>query len=196
MDSLELENLYEISSQNPPSMAELPGANENNICIVDLRTRKIASPEFLSVIKDHKAEVLYFVVDRFYDYMDLSTTTCLVQYSTKSGDYIYIVPYFDIYNQTFGRNKMIIPWNIDGSATRDSGTIKYSLRFYKIDGENREAKLVYNLNTLPAESKILKGLDVDPLNKEEIDFETEAYEQIMQHIAKLYQQGTYWEISE
>lgn len=196
MDNLELENLYSISSQNPPSMAELPNANENNTCFVNLKTRSIASPKFISVAKDHNAEVLYFVVDRFYDYMDLSTTTCLVQYSIKNNDYIYIVPYFDIYNQNFGHKKMIIPWNIDGSATRESGTITYSLRFYKIDGQDREAKLVYNLNTLPAESSILKGLDVDPLNKEAVDFETEAYEQLMQHIATLYQQRTYWEISE
>lgn len=193
---LELERLYQISSQNPPSMAELPSVDKNNISMVDLRSRTIPNREFISVAKDHRAEVLYFVVDRFYDYMDLSTTTCLVQYSTKSGDYIYIVPYFDIYNRSFGHNKMIIPWNIDGSATMENGPIKYSLRFYKIDGQGREAKLVYNLNTLPAESVIYKGLDVDPLNKEAIDFETDAYDQLMQHIAKLYQQGTYWEISD
>ena len=153
------------------------------------------SPEFLSVTQDHKAEVIYFVLDRFFDYMDLTTTTCIIQYiAPDNTPYVYIVPYYDIYTYR-PYNKIVIPWEVDGTATQYKGTLKYSIRFYKIDGSGESAKLVYNLNTLPAETKILQGLNVDPLNRDVIDFETQAYEQLMQHISTLYRnQGTYWEI--
>lgn len=194
MNQFETEYLFEISTQNPPCMAELPGAHKNTYEI-NLDTREIQSPEFLSITQDHKAEIIYFVLDRYLDYMDLTTTTCVIQYlAPDNTPYIYIVPYYDIY--TFRKyNKIIIPWEIDGSATQYKGTIKYSIRFYKIGGEGQSAKLVYNLNTLPAESKILEGLNVDPLNKDVIDFETKAYEQLMQHISELKRnQGTFWQI--
>lgn len=194
MSQIELDYLFEISSQNPPCIVELPGAHKNTY-EVNLETRKIQSPEFLSVTQDHKAEVIYFVLDRYFDYMDLTTTTCVIQYiAPDNTPYVYIVPYYDIYTYR-PYNKIVIPWEVDGSATQYKGILKYSIRFYKIDGSGESAKLVYNLNTLPATTKILEGLNVDPLNKDAIDFETQAYEQLMNHISELYRnQGTYWEI--
>lgn len=185
--------LYEIASQNSPNIAELPGATKN-MYEVNLSTREIDSPEFLSVNAEHKAEVVYFVMDRFYDYMDLTTTTCVIQYIAPDGKpYVYIVPFYDIY--TFrSLNKMIIPWNIDGAATQVAGTLKYSIRFYKMAGEGEYATIAYNLNTLPAESQILESLNVDPLNKEEVDFQTEAYEYLMSEISNLHRKELYWEI--
>lgn len=187
------EFLYEIASQNSPNIAELPGAKKN-MYEVNLSTREIDSPKFLSVNAEHKAEVVYFVMDRFYDYMDLINTTCVIQYiSPDNKPYVYVVPFYDIY--TFRHlNKMIIPWNIDGAATQVAGPLKYSIRFYKLVGEGENAELVYNLNTLPAESEILQSLNVDPLNKEEVDFQTEAYEYLMSEMSKLSQKGLYWEI--
>lgn len=185
--------LYEIASQNSPNIAELPGA-QRNMYEVNLSTREIDSPKFLSLNAEHQAEIVYFVMDRFYDYMDLTNTTCLIQYiAPDNKPYVYVVPFYDIY--TFRHlNKLIIPWNIDGAATQSAGTIKYSIRFYKLQGEGKEAKIVYNLNTLPAESKILDTLNVDPLNKEEVDFQTEAYEYLMSEISKLNRKELYWEI--
>ena len=143
------EFLYEIASQNSPNIVELPGAKKN-MYEVNLSTREINSPKFLSINAEHKAEVVYFVMDRFYDYMDLINTTCVIQYiAPDNKPYVYVVPFYDIY--TFRHlNKMIIPWNIDGAATQTSGLVKYSIRFYKLSGEGSNAELVYNLNTLPA----------------------------------------------
>lgn len=187
------EFLYEIASQNSPNIVELPGAKKN-MYEVNLSTREIDSPKFLSVNAEHKAEVVYFVMDRFYDYMDLVNTTCVIQYiAPDNKPYVYVVPFYDIY--TFRHlNKMIIPWNIDGAATQVAGSIKYSIRFYKLAGEGANAQLVYNLNTLPAQSEILQSLNVDPINKEEVDFQTEAYEYLMSEMSKLSQKGLYWEI--
>ena len=76
-----LEQLHQIQSQNPPSIALL--SNAEVIYDVDLSTRKIDSPKFLSVARDHKSETIYFRVDRFFDYMDLTNTICVVQYQRR-----------------------------------------------------------------------------------------------------------------
>lgn len=149
---------------------------------VNLDTREIDAPEYLSVQHEHHAETVYFIVDRFYDNMDLAQTTCIIQYVTPDNQsYIYPVPFCDTYTYSGGIKengiivehtpKMIIPWCISGSATSLSGTVKYVLRFYLIDpnterNQNGEydpsnAKLSYSLSTKPASSKVLYGLPID-----------------------------------
>ena len=63
-------NLNLVLNENPPIYALLPNAEK--IYNIDLNTRIIDAPEFLGVNKDHKAETIYFIVDRYNDYMDLS----------------------------------------------------------------------------------------------------------------------------
>ena len=72
--------LYLIQSQNPPSLVLFP--ETKTIYDIDLDSRTITGPEILSVSRDHKAETVYFRIDRFRDYMDLS--------KTKSCCYIFI----------------------------------------------------------------------------------------------------------
>ena len=57
-----LDYLYSIQSQYSPCMAELPGAIKDTYEI-NLSARKIESPEAISITSDHKAEVVYFVLD-------------------------------------------------------------------------------------------------------------------------------------
>ena len=52
---------------------------------------------------------------------------------------------------------MLFPWCIDKTVTNKSGDIEFSIRFYRVDTINKT--FIYNLNTLPAKSKVLKGLD-------------------------------------
>lgn len=64
---------------------------------------------FLSVELDHKAETIYFEVDRYFDATDLATTACTSNMLTPEGEgRLYPVPFYDI--ETFsGDNKMIFP---------------------------------------------------------------------------------------
>ncbi len=189
-----LDYLYTIQSQYSPCMAELPEAMKKTY-EVDLSTRIIDAPKNLSVSSDHKAEVIYFIMDRYYDYMDLTNTCCMIQYIAPNNlPYVYIVPYYDIYTYR-GLNKLIIPWNVDGAATQKKGTLTFSIRFFRVEyDEDNVPHLVYNLNTLAAKTEILEGLNVDPLNKEEVDFNTDAYTMIMSELSTLSRKGTYWEI--
>lgn len=155
--------LHLIQNYNAPTIALF--ANVDNTYKIDVNSRTIESPEFLSVLKDHKAENVYFEIDRFCDYMDLSTCACIVQYMVgEEGNEIcglYPVPFYDITTPNTGslnRDKMLVPWCLDGRATSVAGPITYSLCFYKLDADGQT--FIYNMNTAPAESKILYGLDV------------------------------------
>ena len=194
------DNLWLIQSKNAPITAILLPSSEH-IYEIDLHSRTIEAPEFLSLEKDHYAETIYFMVDRFYDNIDLKNTVCIVQYITPSGlKRIYPVPFYD--SETYKNfltleededtPKLIFPWCIDGAATRDAGIVEYSIRFYKLDEYHHT--LVYNLSTLPAKSEVLHGMEVLEKN-EDYDFTAEVIEQIFARIEdiKKYNSDIYWE---
>lgn len=169
--------LYEIqnASTQGPTVDTIIVPSNILLYNIHLDTREIDAPEYLSVQHEHYAETVYFVVDRYYDNMDLAQTTCVVQYVTPDNEsYIYAVPFCD--TVTFP-DKIIIPWCISGSATSLSGTVKYIVRFYKIDeqsviGENNEydpsgAEFSYSLSTKPASSKVMYGLPIEGILDEE-----------------------------
>jgi hypothetical protein len=106
--------------------------------------------------------------------MDLAQTNCVVQYVTPTGSFVYAVPFCDTTTFT---DKMLIPWSISSSATRQPGTIKFFVRFYLIDSDSiyNEDNLYdpdgvefsYSLSTLVAESQVLKTLSQDAFKKED-----------------------------
>ena len=147
--------------------------------------------------------------------MDLAQTNCIVQYKTSEGSYVYNVPFCDV--TTFDKGvtdengkiidqhaKMIIPWSISSSATKNAGTIKYLIRFYMID-ENSvldeqgnptqpdKAELSYSLSTLTASSKILDTLPLEILEEEyHIDSNTRFLE-LVNTVNKMIDNSTiYW----
>lgn len=169
--------LYEIqnASTQGPTVDTIIVPSNILLYNIHLDTREIDAPEYLSVQHEHYAETIYFVVDRYYDNMDLAQTTCVVQYVTPDNkSYIYAVPFCD--TVTFP-DKIILPWCISGSATSLSGTVKYIVRFYKIDeqsviNENNErdpsrAEFSYSLSTKPASSKVMYGLPIEGVLDEE-----------------------------
>ena len=154
----ELDFLYQIHTKETPCIVELPGGTESYS--IDLNTRKINSPQVLSVKKDHLSTVIYFNVDRFFDYMDLSTLSCVIIYQTPNGQsHFYPIQYYDIFTLK-KEGKMVMAWNINDIVTKESGTITYAFKFFKVEGDTLDnSKLIYNLNTAPTQSTILYGLD-------------------------------------
>ena len=69
--------LYKVQDENAPTTAVLIPSTER-IFNIDLNTRTIEAPEFLSVEHDHSAETIYFVIDRYFDSWDLSNSTCVI----------------------------------------------------------------------------------------------------------------------
>lgn len=186
------EMLWQIQSNAPTERAILLPKDEK-IFEIDLNKRTIAVPKFLSVEKDHQAETVYFKFDRYYDLMDLTTACCAVEYRNANGNtYMYPVPFYDV--KTFAdENKVIIPWCIQGPATEKSGTVRFSIRFYKV---NKDHKLSYSLRTLVAESEVLKGQSVDDeeLGNGNIDLDSKLLE-FLQEVQNAYASGAltlYW----
>lgn len=135
-------------------ISPLPVPSTEPIMHIDLNKRTIEAPEFLSVQYDHYAETVFFIVDRYFDSVDLATKTCIVQYKNAlKEDRIFIVPYYDT---SYEEDKIVFPWCIAGEATKAEGIVEFSVRFYEIDIDNR--CFSYNLNTQPAKSKILHGM--------------------------------------
>lgn len=178
-----------IQSNNRPAIAVLPSSEK--VYEIDLKTRQIETPEYLSVEHDHKSETVYFKVNRFFDYMDLSETTCIVQYITADNKArIYVVPFYDITSYS-KEDKMLIPWCVDGGATAVAGPIQYSIRFYKVDAEGQQ--FLYNLNTRPARSKVLYGMEVQDMN-EDYDLTPSVYDEVMAKLTEFSRHlGVYWE---
>ena len=173
-------NLYRIQQDhNLPSLAVLLPSTEN-IYEFDLNTRKLEAPEFLSNYTDHQAEVIYFKCNRYFDYMDLSETSIVIQYTNAKGESrLYAVPFVDVATCSL-ENKMLIPWCVDGNVTAKAGEVTFSIRFYKID---RDGEIVtYSLTSLPAKSQVLEAMNVIEGNPEPFEFSPSQYEELVARI--------------
>lgn len=176
-------NLYRIQQDhNPPSLAILLPSTEN-IYEIDLNSRVCEAPEFLSNYTDHAAEVIYFKCDRFFDYMDLSTCTIVVQYINAKGESrLYAVPFVDVATCSL-ENKMLIPWCVDGNVTAQAGEVTFSIRFYKIDIDGEY--VIYNLSTLPVKTKVLEGMNVLDVDPEAFELAPSQYEYLVSLIEQI-----------
>lgn len=192
-------NLDILQNINLPAYALLPSAEDT--LKIDTKTRIVEAPEFLSIEKDHKAETLYFEVDRRVGYVDLAKTYCTIIYNNANkdaGTRYYAVPYYDI---TSKQGKIIFPWVLDGNISLQSGIVEFSIQFFKVDtilrGEDTAEKIIsYSLNTLPAYSKVLTGIqEKEPSLQDDYKLTPTQYESLSVSIAELKQaQKLYWTI--
>lgn len=157
---------------------------EDTLYKVDLNSRIISGPSFISVKDEHRAEILYFELDRYHGNIDLSRMNCIIQYKLNNDEeYYYIVPFCDVIspnlnNPNKNEYKMIIPWVVSQIATNYAGKIEYVIRFYKLDDSKIKGKdldevlwedvpFSYSLTTLPATSQILNSLDLHKILDDE-----------------------------
>ena len=195
-------NLLLIHNINPPTYATLPTAD--NIYNIDVNTRKIDAPQFLAVEKDNISETIYFIVDRYADYMDLATTSCIITYTNAAGkSRIYAVPFYDIYSYA-SEKKIILPWCLDIGVDEAPGEIEFAIQYFKVgeilnpETNGMEKVVQYSLNTLPAKSKVLVGMTVKEF-EESYKLAPDQFNQLLDriNIIERYQQdkyGTYWTI--
>lgn len=186
-----------INDTNKPQLAILIPKNEK-IYQINLEERTVETPPALGVKKDHYAETIYFSVDRYYDNMDLASTTCLIQYinegvkkdtGVEDQGHFYLVPFYDI-TTLKDQNKILLPWMVGESVTAAAGNVKFSFRFFQLNAEN---EYIYNLNTKEATSKILNNMDITNKDNENLNIPTDTVSQIYSKINELSNQvGTYW----
>ena len=125
---------------------------------------------------------------RFFDNMDLTNCSCVIQYVNAVRDRdnpegegrLYPVPFVD--KETLAStDEIIIPWAIGYEATKAAGDIQFSVQFYKMNEDGTQ--YTYNLNTLPAKSKILNTIITT--QDEDYDFPSTVIEAIWDRLNTL-----------
>lgn len=178
-----LAQLHLIQNHNPPSQVIFPELKK--IYNVDLDSRVVEAPQILSIAKDHESETIYFRIDRYHDFMDLSLLAGVIQFVTPDNQtHWYPIPFYDVVTEK-KNNKMIVPWCIRGDATKLAGNVTFSLKFFLVEitekkqsdeiddeslTENIPSELVYNLiyslTTLPATSMVLDTMEIESMQQE------------------------------
>lgn len=193
--------LYDLQQNNKTPLITHLLPKDNQIHEIDLDTRTIDVPQFLSVRYDHNAEVIYFKCPRYFEGVDLADTICVIQFINANGDKgLYWVPFYDTYHYDVieegalasSTPMLLFPWAISGLATIKEGKVQFSVRFYKFNEDTHQ--FFFNLSTKPATGQILHGLDI-PLDAEkqfQLDtaFALELYQKMFQLAGEAV---TYWE---
>ena len=136
--------------------------------MIDANSRAITIPvDFkkngIAVQGDEVAEIVYFKINRYFDFMDFNNAEIYIQWeqagsnSPKSG-----VSKEWVRDIESDPDYLIFGWPLDSSITEDAGPIKFSVRFIQWD-EKRET-IVYSFSTLDAIATINPALDFDKSN--------------------------------
>lgn len=135
---------------------------------IDTNTRKITVPtDFskngISVQGDEVSEILYFSVDRYTDAMDLfrEDINIAIQWESAPDAKGHTVQgiskeWIRDISSLKQEGKMLFGWAINSELTNNPGAIKFSVRFYHFD---EEQKLDFSLNTLTASAVINPSID-------------------------------------
>lgn len=124
---------------------------------IDADTRKINIPDVfrtngLSVQGDHLAETVFFSIDKYFDYMDLSLTNITINW--KMGDKVGKTKSF-IMSKDIIPGKIVFGWPVHNIITAKSGALTFAVEFNKVDDNGN---ITYNFNTLAATINIKDGL--------------------------------------
>lgn len=120
----------------------------------------------VAVQGDDLAEVLYFKIDRYFDYMDLNNCEIYIQWETPKdaqGKTIKSVSPAYIRDIASEPGKLIFGWALSDAITANSGNLKFSVRFFQWDTtESGEKTLAYSFSTLTAQVLIQPSINFNP----------------------------------
>ena len=135
--------------------------------MIDANSRTITVPaDFkrngIAVQGDEVAEIVYFKINRYFDFMDLNNAEIYIQWE-QSGN---------VANPDSGVSKewvrdiesdpdyLIFGWPLDSTITANAGPIKFAVRF--IQWDEKKEKIIYSFSTLDAVATINPALDFEP----------------------------------
>ena len=126
---------------------------------IDANERTIKVPAAFNkcagVQGDNLCEIITFTVDRYFDYVDLETTTIAIQWQSPNRQGIHLVDrnLRDIISRP---GKIRFGWPLSSSVTETHGDVVFSIRFFIAPEDGGPVK--YILNTLPAKINIKQTL--------------------------------------
>lgn len=150
-----LQRLHDIQNkENLKELVALP-CDEPRF-VIDANQRTITIPDeftFLGVKNDHKAETIYFEIDRYFDKADLSEKTCIVQFesidTTGGSEQVLSSGFYPVVKMDVDTadGKIIFGWEIQNDVTLLAGDVYFSVRFYSTEEIGDSIRFVYNFNT-------------------------------------------------
>lgn len=180
------------SIQDTTVMLESKVDEEEPTINIDWNTRAVEFPpeykSFLGVQYDHQADTVHFCADRYFDSVDLTTMTCVIEYTNAEKEN-RICPILDI-DTLSDPTKIKFGWKLGRGATKKDGTIKFVVRFYTIDPINDV--YVYNLSTQPCQTTIAKGLKTDNIDLEGEDLSVDMAEDILARLKQVEDKAVRW----
>ena len=136
-----------------PTALNMRIPSDEKVYEIDWNTRTVQSPPFIGVSGDHRAEYIFFKMDRFFETIDLANTIGMIIFkNAHREEYYQLIPYYDIYTE---HGKIFFPWSIQAPASLYKGSVEFSFKFFKVDAT--EQTLVYELNTTIAKTQVLQG---------------------------------------
>lgn len=192
--------LYEFSINEPRLEIDL----DNRAILIEKYYEALEGRDFLAVEKDHRSQTIYFVVDRYFEDVDLLNCTCIISY-INAGNHARIYPVTVKHLLTEKKadqgetERIVLAWCLSNEVTMFPGTIKFSIMFYRmayetdISGNVFNCELLYALHTQPAESQILAGLNYSENQKNELEMIQGVAESNYQAILEqIRQKNVYW----
>lgn len=141
---------------------------------INLNDRSITVPASFSkcagVQNDQLAETITFVVDRYFDYMDLNNTQIYVQWITPDGT--HGATHVEMRDLESEADKIRFAWPLNSAITSKPGNVRFSVRFIRVDGTNT----VYSLNTLDKEIVIRPALSTKTPTIETAPIQNDEFE--------------------
>ena len=149
--------------------------------IINANTRAITIPSAfkkngIAVQGDDLAEVIYFEIDRYFDYMDLNNCDIFIQWETPKnaeGKTIRSVSSEYIRDIESKPGKLIFGWALSDQITKQAGQLRFSVRFFKWEDEEEaengvNKNLAYSFSTFTASVQINPSINID-IEKEDFD---------------------------
>ena len=136
---------------------------------IDANKRTITVPQHFSkngigVHGDHKAEILYFRVDQYFDYQDLYTVDSIIinwQFrpanASRNAEIETHTSYALAPDNEYDPGHIMFGWVIDSSMTPSKGTLSFSVSFLKKTGGQYD----YVLNTLISSVNVNDSIVLD-----------------------------------
>lgn len=204
----QIQNYSDAEMNYYPRISYISPPKDSLIVDIDLNKRAITNaPDFLSVQYDHNAEIVYFRCARYFENMDLANCVCIIQYQnaehqneqnkTVRDSGLFWVPCYGICeddidpdNPAIVTPMLLIPWSIGGLATKYSGKIKYTVRFYKL---NQQKEYLFNLSVSPASGEVKYGMDIQYTDLENYKIPEDTIAQIYSDLTEaIHQASVYW----
>ena len=134
---------------------------DEEVFYIDANTRQISVPTSfkrngIAVQGDEVAEIVYFKINRYFDFMDLNNTEIYIQYEDPKGNKDVCQEWVrDIESDP---DFLIFGWALRDPITKYDGTLKFSVRFVNWDDD--DGTMIYNFSTTEASASINKSLNI------------------------------------